>query len=167
MFRAKLVPELLVGDLGRSLAFWRDLVGFHVAYDRPEEGFAYLDLEGAQVMLEVRDPGSRQWLTGPLDPPLGRGINFQIEVPAVAPILARLAAAGWPPPAGRSSWIARRNGTGRTTRRSASASSWSRTRTAISSASRNRWGSGQPPAEAGRGLTPDAPLSSLDPWIRS
>ena len=40
MRRATLVPELTVSDLGRSLAFWRDLVGFGVLYDRPEEGFA-------------------------------------------------------------------------------------------------------------------------------
>lgn len=93
---ARLVPELLVADLPRSLAFWRDLIGFTVLFDRPEEGFAYLDLDGAQVMLEERSPDRRNWVTGPLDPPLGRGLNLQIEVPAVAPILDRLAAAAWP-----------------------------------------------------------------------
>lgn len=93
---ARLVPELLVADLDRSLRFWRDLIGFRIAYDRPEEGFAYLDLGGAQIMLEERDPAARQWLTGALDAPLGRGINLQIEVPAIAPILGRLEEAGWP-----------------------------------------------------------------------
>ncbi len=96
MFRAKLVPELLVADLAASLRFWRDLLGFAVAYDRPEEGFAYLDLDGAQVMLEQHEPGARQWLTGALDRPLGRGINFQTDVGAVGPILERLARAAWP-----------------------------------------------------------------------
>lgn len=93
---ARLTPELLITDLTRSLHFWVDLIGFRVAYDRPEEGFAYLDLDGAQVMLETRHPASRQWLTGPLEAPLGRGINFEIAVSAVEPILARLEAAGWP-----------------------------------------------------------------------
>ncbi|MGE0210091.1 MAG: bleomycin resistance protein [Parvibaculaceae bacterium] len=93
---ARLVPEFLVTDLARSLRFWTGLIGFRIAYDRPEDGFAYLDLDGAQVMLEQRDPASRQWLTGGLEPPLGRGINFQIEVPAVGPVLARLKEAGWP-----------------------------------------------------------------------
>ena len=93
--RAKLVPELLVSDIGRSLRFWRGLCGFAVAYDRMEEGFAYLDREGAQVMLEERGHG-RNWITGPLDMPFGRGLNLQIAVSAVAPILAALAGADWP-----------------------------------------------------------------------
>lgn len=93
---ARLTPELLITDLARSLHFWVDLIGFRVAFDRPEDGFAYLDLDGAQVMLETRNPASRQWETGPLEAPLGRGINVEIAVPAVEPVLARLEAAGWP-----------------------------------------------------------------------
>jgi catechol 2,3-dioxygenase-like lactoylglutathione lyase family enzyme len=93
--RPKLVPELLVAELAPSLRFWCDLLGFRIAYERPEEGFAYLDLDGAEVMLEERDPDWRQWETGPLERPFGRGINFQIEVAAVTPVLDRLAAAGW------------------------------------------------------------------------
>ncbi|MEN3235637.1 MULTISPECIES: bleomycin resistance protein [Methylobacterium] len=93
---ARLTPELLITDLAASLRFWVDLIGFRIAYDRPEDGFAYLDLDGAQVMLETRHPASRQWETGSLEAPLGRGINFEIGVPAVEPILDRLEAAGWP-----------------------------------------------------------------------
>ncbi|MGE7416387.1 bleomycin resistance protein [Methylobacterium tarhaniae] len=94
--RAKLVPELVVADLATSLRFWIDLIGFRVAYDRPENSFAYLDLDGSQVMLDQYNPSARQWLTGPMERPLGRGINFQVEVAAVEPVLARLEAAGWP-----------------------------------------------------------------------
>lgn len=93
---AKLVPELVVADLEASLRFWRGLIGFSVAYDRPEAGFAYLDLDGAQIMLKYRAPEDYQWMTGPLEAPRGRGINFQIEVRAVQPILDRLARANWP-----------------------------------------------------------------------
>ena len=93
---AKLVPELVVAELEASLRFWRDLIGFSVAYDRPEAGFAYLDLDGAQVMLKHRAPEDHRWMTAPLEAPRGRGINFQIEVPALQPILDRLAKAGWP-----------------------------------------------------------------------
>lgn len=93
---AKLVPELVVMDLQASLSFWCGLIGFSVAYDRPEAGFAYLDLDGAQIMLEQLDPAERQWITSPLVAPHGRGINFQIEVPAIAPALSRLSTAGWP-----------------------------------------------------------------------
>ncbi|KTS35622.1 glyoxalase [Methylobacterium indicum] len=93
---ATLVPELVVADLATSLRFWVDLIGFRIAYDRPESRFAYLDCDGAQVMLDQYNPSARHWLTGPMDRPLGRGINLQIEVAAVEPILGRLDAAAWP-----------------------------------------------------------------------
>ncbi len=94
--RSKLVPEFLVTNLATSLHFWSKILGFSVAYDRPENGFAYLDLDGAQIMLEQRDEAERQWVTGPLEAPLGRGINFQIEMPAISPIIERLRLASWP-----------------------------------------------------------------------
>jgi catechol 2,3-dioxygenase-like lactoylglutathione lyase family enzyme len=90
-----LVPELLVRDIQNSLRFWRDVCGFTVLFDRPDEGFAYLDLDGAQIMLDEIGK-TRDWVTGPLESPFGRGINFQIRVPAVEPILAALARADWP-----------------------------------------------------------------------
>jgi catechol 2,3-dioxygenase-like lactoylglutathione lyase family enzyme len=94
--RAALVPELLVAELAASLRFWCGLCGFAVAYDRPEDRFAYLGREGAQVMLEeVAGPG-RRWITGALQAPFGRGINLQIEVADTAPILGALREAGWP-----------------------------------------------------------------------
>ena len=92
---AKLVPELLVSDIKRSLRFWHDICGFSVAFDRLFEGFVYLDLGGAQVMLEERGR-NRNWITAPLEPPLGRGVNFEIVVPALAPILQSLVSAEWP-----------------------------------------------------------------------
>jgi catechol 2,3-dioxygenase-like lactoylglutathione lyase family enzyme len=93
---APLAPELVVSDLDESLAFWCGMLGFRIAYDRPEERFAYLDLAGAQLMLEERSETRRQWLTAGLSAPFGRGINFQVQVPDCEPALARLATAGWP-----------------------------------------------------------------------
>jgi catechol 2,3-dioxygenase-like lactoylglutathione lyase family enzyme len=90
-----LVPELLVESVAASTDFWCGLCGFGVRYDRPDEGFAYLVLGGAHVMLEQAGVG-RNWLTGPLDRPLGRGINLQIGVPSIEPICSSLRAAGWP-----------------------------------------------------------------------
>lgn len=92
---APLTPELLVSDIAASLRFWCDLCGFRVAYERLYEGFACLDLKGAQVMLEERGRG-RNWITGELEAPLGRGINFQVETDSVARIVAALAAGEWP-----------------------------------------------------------------------
>src|ERR1700742_1638830 len=94
--RNKLVPELMVTNLESSLAFWVSCLGFEVAYQRPEDGFAYLDLKGAQVMLEQVDSHAGQWLTAPLTKPFGRGINLQIDVYAVAPILQNIDQAGLP-----------------------------------------------------------------------
>jgi hypothetical protein len=56
---ARLVPELLVTDIDKSLRFWRDVCGFTVLFDRPNEGFAYLDLDGAQIMLDENWPNPR------------------------------------------------------------------------------------------------------------
>ena len=86
-----LVPELLVADLDRSLGFWCGPCGFRIHYARPEEGFAYLVLGSAHVMLEQRGRG-RNWLTGELEPPYGRGLNLQISVPDLEPILTTLRA---------------------------------------------------------------------------
>ncbi len=92
---AQLVPELLVIEIDASMRFWRDLCGFSVAFDRLYEGFACLELDGAQIMLEELGR-SRNWIAGPLEAPFGRGINFQVRVRTITPILASLAAADWP-----------------------------------------------------------------------
>jgi hypothetical protein len=69
------------------------VLGFSVRYQRPAEGFAYLELGPAELMLDQLGSG-RDWVTGPLEPPLGRGINLQIAVAELSVLLARLAAAG-------------------------------------------------------------------------
>ncbi len=92
---AGLVPELMVSDIAASRRFWCDLCGFAVAYERPEDGFLYLDRAGRQIMLEQLMPG-RRWVTASLDPPFGRGINFQITLDDIEPIRASLTTAGWP-----------------------------------------------------------------------
>ena len=77
----RLVPELYCRDFGVSVAFYRDVLGFRALYERPEDRFAYLDREGAELMLEEITPDHDfTWLTGRLETPFGRGINFQIEV---------------------------------------------------------------------------------------
>ncbi len=92
----RIVPELMVTEIGRSLAFYTTLLGFSVRYARPEQRFAYLDQAGAHLMLEEVEDGPRNWKTGPLEPPFGRGIHLQIEVGDVDAIHARLQGAGWP-----------------------------------------------------------------------
>ncbi|MEH0110029.1 hypothetical protein V6N00_09965 [Tersicoccus sp. MR15.9] len=91
-----LVPELLVTDLDRSLEFWCGLCGFSVRYARPDERFAYIALGAAHLMLEQVGVG-RNWITAPLQPPLGRGINLQITVPDSSTLDGRLRAGGHEP----------------------------------------------------------------------
>jgi catechol 2,3-dioxygenase-like lactoylglutathione lyase family enzyme len=78
---AKLVPELIVSDFARSLEFYTNILGFEVVYDRPEDGFAFLDRGGAQIMIDERSSnGERDWIAGELAHPFGRGMNLEIEV---------------------------------------------------------------------------------------
>ena len=72
-----LVPELTVRNLEESLRFYL-AAGFQVRFKRDAPPFAYLELGQAQIMLEQEHPAG--WNVNPLDRPLGRGINLQIEV---------------------------------------------------------------------------------------
>jgi catechol 2,3-dioxygenase-like lactoylglutathione lyase family enzyme len=91
---AKFVAELHVSDLAASLAFWRDIIGFEIAFQREEEKFVYLEHpEGQQIMLCQRHG---RFETGPMEPPLGQGAMFQFYFANIGPILGRLAAANWP-----------------------------------------------------------------------
>lgn len=76
----RLIPELKVRDFTKSLSFYLALAGFVVLFDRPEEDFAMLEREGARIMIEALDNNTRNWSTGQLDYPFGRGMNLQIEV---------------------------------------------------------------------------------------
>lgn len=129
-----LVPELLVADIDRSIAFWCDLCGFSTSYSRPDEKFAYIVLGSARLMLEQAGV-SRNWVTGPLEHPLGRGINFQITVPDSGALAAVLDGAGVECSC---SW--RRSGTASGMKRPACSSSSFRILTAISSVSSLRPG---------------------------
>lgn len=92
-----LVPELGVSDWRTSRAFYLDLIGFDVAYERPKEGFSYLTLGEAQLMIDQIGIGRTFEIDeAPLERPFGRGLNLQILVPNVNDILTRLAAAGVP-----------------------------------------------------------------------
>ena len=88
-----LVPELIVTDLEKSYYFWVNILGFSVKYQRTEVKLMYLELNGAQFMLEELQDD--QWVTGELNYPLGRGINFQLEVKQLDDILNRLHKAQW------------------------------------------------------------------------
>lgn len=89
-----LVPELTVADLEKSLLFYI-AAGFSLRFRRENPPFAYLELGQAQLMLEQEHAGG--WNIEPLDRPLGRGINFQIEVPDAVQVLTVLQTRGIQP----------------------------------------------------------------------
>lgn len=82
-----LVPELSVTDIEQSKSFYTKLLGFQLEYERKNDKFAFLSLNNAQLMLEEMNG---HWETGVLEYPLGRGVNFQIIVEDIQPIVSRL-----------------------------------------------------------------------------
>lgn len=83
-----MVPELTVTDFAVSLRFYTVVLGFNVRIQRQDPDFAYLCYGQAQLMIEQCHP--QGWNTADLNWPLGRGINFQIEVDDIVPVLARV-----------------------------------------------------------------------------
>ena len=72
----KLIPELSVTSIDKSKEFYLKL-GFKIMYERKEDKFAFLELEGNQLMIEeIND----NWNTGKLEYPFGRGINISMTV---------------------------------------------------------------------------------------
>ena len=48
----KIIPELSVSEFRKSLGFYTLLLGFKVEYQRAESKFAFLSLQGTQIMIE-------------------------------------------------------------------------------------------------------------------
>lgn len=92
-----LVPELSVSDWRASRRFYCDILGFAVEYERPEEGFSYLSLGEAELMIDQIGQG-RDFDGGHLPDayPYGRGVNLQIRVPDLGSLGASLQAHGLP-----------------------------------------------------------------------
>lgn len=83
----KLIPELSVSNFEKSLEFYTKILGFKIEYQREESKFAFLSFQGSQIMIEQVNEA---WNTGRLEYPFGMGINFQIEVENIEPILNSL-----------------------------------------------------------------------------
>jgi catechol 2,3-dioxygenase-like lactoylglutathione lyase family enzyme len=92
-----LTPELDVEDLDVSLRVYIGAFGFRVLFERPDERFAYLELEGAHLMLEEAAGPGRRFRTAPLEKPYGRGVNLQIRVSDVGVLYDRATRAGVSP----------------------------------------------------------------------
>lgn len=72
----KLIPELSVSDIEKSLKFYQTL-GFKIMYERKDDKFCFLELDGNQIMIEqIND----NWNVGVLKYPFGRGINISMSI---------------------------------------------------------------------------------------
>lgn len=86
----KLVPELLCRDIETTKTFYIKKLGFEVKYERSYEFFAYFTRDGVDIMAEEFDSQERHWITGDLEVPFGRGVNFQFEVNDVEELYKRV-----------------------------------------------------------------------------
>ncbi|MEO4040624.1 VOC family protein [Hoeflea sp. CAU 1731] len=86
-----LVPEFAVSDWLKSKAFYCDILGFVCLYERPEEGFCYLALGKAEIMIDQIGDG-RTFDDGhlPFAYPFGKGLNVQIRVKAISEMVEAL-----------------------------------------------------------------------------
>jgi hypothetical protein len=73
----RLIPELSVLDINKSLNFYLNILSFKLEYQRKNDKFAMISLNNSQIMIEEINGN---WETGDLVYPFGRGINFQIAV---------------------------------------------------------------------------------------
>lgn len=71
-----LIPELSVTDINKSKDFYLKL-GFKIMYERVEDKFCFLELEGNQIMIQEEND---TWNVGDMEYPYGRGINISMSV---------------------------------------------------------------------------------------
>ena len=91
-----LVPELWCHDFDASFTFYTDVLGFDVLQHREGSHHAYLGLGDAQLMISNFEQDGT-WETGPFERPLGRGINFSIQIEDALGMQNALAAKGVAP----------------------------------------------------------------------
>lgn len=80
-----LVPKVLVENMGTSLSFYLEGLGFSVAFSRKDPLFVYLSLDDTQIMLE--ETGVR---------PHTDGIDMKLKVIDVAAVRERLLKMNYP-----------------------------------------------------------------------
>ena len=90
-----IIPELKVLEFAKSLEFYTKLAGFKVLYDREEEDFAMLELNGAKLMIEGLGK-NRSWIAASLERPFGRGMHLQVAVENVESLYQHFKKAEYP-----------------------------------------------------------------------
>lgn len=93
---ASIIPELKVLDYNKSFDFYTKLACFTLLYDRPENDFAMLEINGARLMIEGFTDKARSWLVGEMERPFGRGMHLQIEVDDIQNMYQKFKKAEYP-----------------------------------------------------------------------
>jgi lactoylglutathione lyase len=88
----KLTPNLMVEDVGQTLTFYQDILGFHVVTTLPETApfdFAIVQRDGVELMFQSRQSLSDNVpaLTGST---IGASQTFYIEVTGIADLYQQL-----------------------------------------------------------------------------
>ena len=71
-----LIPELSVTSIEKSKEFYKN-IRFKIIYERIEDKFCFLELEGNQIMIHEEND---TWNVGEMSYPFGRGINISMNV---------------------------------------------------------------------------------------
>lgn len=71
-----LIPELSVTNINKSKEFYIKL-GFKIMYERIDDKFCFLELEGNQIMIQEEN---NNWNVGKMEYPYGRGINISMSI---------------------------------------------------------------------------------------
>ena len=88
MYFNKIIPELSVTNLNKSIDFYKT-IGFKIEYERPENKFTFISFGEIQFMLQEISKNEK-WEVAPLKYPFGNGIKFQLEVNNVEKIYNNL-----------------------------------------------------------------------------
>lgn len=86
-----LIPELSVSDINKSKDFYLK-IGFKIMYEREEDKFSFLSLEGNQIMIQENN---NNWDTGKMEYPYGRGINISMTIKDVEKMYSKLKEEGF------------------------------------------------------------------------
>lgn len=81
-----LIPELSVTDIEVSKEFYQKLE-FKIKYERLEDKFCFLELEGNQIMIEELNDN---WNVGKMEYPFGNGINLSMSVSDIEEYFSKL-----------------------------------------------------------------------------
>ncbi|MBP2027501.1 catechol 2,3-dioxygenase-like lactoylglutathione lyase family enzyme [Acetoanaerobium pronyense] len=90
----KLIPEITVTSIEKSIEFYCNILGFEKKYVGEDKDFAFISFNGSQMLLQ--ENSNEAWKKAELEYPFGRGVNFSIEALSVEELVQKLEEKGHP-----------------------------------------------------------------------